>query len=550
MKKGYLTSRRFLFQTSAVILSMMLFSLGLVITGEGASTIRVDSVEMFGLTGSTNNMAFVFERYAIVAPYAPKSAVNEDSTLEDFDNHFLYLIDTKRPDLGIQKVDIKCYYPTKLIYDPDTRVAFIRGTRYEQVEDKYEPVEVISHVLINLDDNGKPVFGNAITFDVRGVDSERTNNALPDLGLGRRGNVLVFSNGASAYTFTLTEGYIRDINFRSVFNPDDSISFMGVDEATNTLVVSVTQREKREDGEIKESSELWFYELQLDGTVTLITRVLPPGFPEGTAIAAGSNVVIVSGTPAEGAAFATPLSAYLVTNDGSICTVDLTTPTFDGSVKRIETVPALAQGDPENASARILSYDAQKKVLTVLKRGNISQIRRPLYGRPRATGSIRRPLYARVQESPALVFAQFGKRSDKLREMKVFEAEFSAGDALSTLTLGQGSAPAFATYSGHLYSVNLSESVSKASLVSLGQIGDRVDYLAFNSQRNSYVSINSFRVNEDGTEIAEPGALSVAKFASLGTLPGLFQGMSLFGSLTKNAVPSIRRPVNIGRPTR
>ena len=330
-----------------------------------------------------------------------------------------------------------------------------------------------------------------------------------------------------------------------------------MDEATNTLIISVTTREKLEGGEVKESSELWFYDLQLDGTVNLRTRILPPGFPEGTAIAAGSNVVIVPGAAAADGVFSEPLSAYLVTNDGSICAVDLTTLEADGTVKpvdgfvkRIETIPALAQVDLENASSRILNYDAQKKVLTVLKRGNVSQIRRPLYGRPRATGNIRRPLYARVEESPALVFAQFGKKIDKLREVRVFESEFAVDDGLSTLTLGQGSAPVFATFSGNLYSVDLSESVGKASLVDLGQIGERVDYVAFNSQRNSYVSINSFRVNEEGTEIEQPGAFSVARFPGSGPAPGLFQSLSLFGSLARNVLPSIRRPVNIGRPSR
>src|SRR5215213_8307803 len=98
MKKGILLSRRLLLQASAVLMSLALFSIGLVISGEGAQPIKIDSVELCGLTGSANNMAFVFDRYVIVAPYAPKAPVSDDSALEDFDNHFLYLVDTKRPE--------------------------------------------------------------------------------------------------------------------------------------------------------------------------------------------------------------------------------------------------------------------------------------------------------------------------------------------------------------------------------------------------------------------------------------------------------------------
>ncbi|HVF91907.1 MAG TPA: hypothetical protein VNH22_17710, partial [Blastocatellia bacterium] len=521
MKKGILSSRRLLLQASAVLVSLALISVGLAISGEGAQPIRIDSVELDGLTGTANNMAFVFDRYVIVAPYAPKSPVTEESALEDFDNHFLYLVDTKRPELGIQKTDIKCYYPTRLIYDPETGVAFVRGTRYEPVDDKYEPVEVIAHVKINLDDNGKPIFGNAITFDMKGVDTDRANDALPDLGLGRRGSVLVFGNGASVYTFTLNEGYIYHLPLVALrdYSQDHAISYLGVDKATNTLVISVNNRERREDGSIKESSTLWFYELRVDGTVDLKKIIVPSKFPEGTAIIAGSNVAIVPGPADPVTGFATRTIAYFVTTDGSLCSVDLAGDAIDGVVKRLETIPALAQADAENTSARLLEYDAQKKVLTILKRGNISQIRRPFYGRPGRPGHIRRPFYAHVEESPALVFAQFtGKKFLKLSEIKVFSNEFEAGDALSTLTLGQGSAPAFATYSGKLFSVNMPESVSSATLVNVGHIGDRIDYLTYNPQRNSYVAINSFLTNEEGTEIEQPGALSVARLVYNGPL--------------------------------
>ncbi|HYP28635.1 MAG TPA: hypothetical protein VE262_18130 [Blastocatellia bacterium] len=542
-------------------MSLALFFAGLVISGEGAQPMKIDSVELCGLTGSVNNMAFVYERYVIVAPYAPKTLVTDESTLEEFDNHYLYLIDTKRPDLGIQKTDLKCYYPTRLIYDAGAGVAFVRGTRYEQVGGKYEPVEVISHVRINLDDNGKPTFGNAITFDVKGIDSDRANDALPDLGLSKRGNVLVFGNGATVYTFTLNEGYIYNVSLLSAaeYSQDNSISYLDVDEATNTLVAVVNRRERKEDGGVKEYSTLRFYSLRDDGTIDLKKKIEPDKFPAGTALTAGSNVVIVPGPPDPSTGYESINSAYFVTNDGSLYVADLTegnslaADPFDAPLRQLDTIPELAQSDPENASARILKYDAQKKILTIVKRGNISQIRRPFYGRPGRPGNIRRPFYARVAESPAVVFAQFGKKNSKLSGVKVFTDEFEEGDGLSTLAIGPGAAPSFATYSGRLYSVNLPDNVSGATLDNVGQIGERIDNLAFSPQRNSYVSINSFRANEEGTEIEQPGVLSVAKLLNNGnvpTSPGLFQSLTSISLGIDKVIPSIRRPVNIGRPAR
>src|ERR1044071_10100104 len=62
---------------------------------------KVSEVPLSGVNGESNNIAFAFDRYALVAPYAPSKTVDENSDISELDNHFIYLVDTKKPAAGV-----------------------------------------------------------------------------------------------------------------------------------------------------------------------------------------------------------------------------------------------------------------------------------------------------------------------------------------------------------------------------------------------------------------------------------------------------------------
>src|SRR5215216_5263009 len=98
-------------------------------------------VDLPGVTGASNNLAFAFDRYILIAPYAPSNTGDDAS--DEPNNHFIYLIDTKKPNSEPKAKDLttaqasdgsskRLFYPTKLVFDPETNIAYVRGTRYEQ----------------------------------------------------------------------------------------------------------------------------------------------------------------------------------------------------------------------------------------------------------------------------------------------------------------------------------------------------------------------------------------------------------------------------------
>src|SRR5262249_7147464 len=82
---------------------------------------QITSINIPGLAGTENNFQFAYERFALLAPYAQSQTVTEDTRLADLDNHYLYVIDSKklknplRADLG------NCYYPTRAYFEPNSQ---------------------------------------------------------------------------------------------------------------------------------------------------------------------------------------------------------------------------------------------------------------------------------------------------------------------------------------------------------------------------------------------------------------------------------------------
>src|ERR1044071_7023511 len=58
---------------------------------------KISSVELPGVSGATNNVAFAYDRYVLIAPYAPSKPVEDNNDLSQLDNRFIYLVDTKKP---------------------------------------------------------------------------------------------------------------------------------------------------------------------------------------------------------------------------------------------------------------------------------------------------------------------------------------------------------------------------------------------------------------------------------------------------------------------
>ncbi|HVG20625.1 MAG TPA: hypothetical protein VNI02_16365, partial [Blastocatellia bacterium] len=107
-----------------------------------ATAWKISSVELAGASG-VNNVAFAFDRYVLIAPYASSKPVEDNNDLSQLDNCFLYLIDTKKPSEQPKRVKLTTnnspnssgkviYYPSRVLFDADSSTVFVRGTRFEE----------------------------------------------------------------------------------------------------------------------------------------------------------------------------------------------------------------------------------------------------------------------------------------------------------------------------------------------------------------------------------------------------------------------------------
>lgn len=537
----------------AILVLALLGMLGLPhINTEAASPWKVTSVPLAGVNGGSNNVVFAFDRFALVAPYAPSTPINEETDLTQLDNHSIHLIDTKKPSSGVLTAKLETatgsrtvYYPTKVLFDPNSQIAYVRGTRFDSKENGEEPVEVVAYLRLNLDDNGKAIFNsNATVIDIKGVGTdERCSDAPTDFALGQNGKLLVFTNGASILTYNVDLGYIYKVDVvTGKFGEDSKITFLDVDQSTDIVTVCWSIREKGEGESFKNSSELQFYHLSSDGSLNLIKRVLPWEFPEGTALVPGSNVAIaLSGEKSE------QKFAYFVTNDGSLNQIDLNSDGFVGAVKQIQKFDDLAQGSVGDASPRIIKVDSAKRVIGIVKQGFTAQIRRPTNGRPNRP-IIRSLSTFKPVEPPAFALVKLSKKG-KVVSSNLFVSEFSQEEGLTSFIPAADGQWLLSTHSGNLYSVGVGDDPQKASPQLMTYLGPRTDQIAFLSARSSVVAINSFESNENGDEILAMGSLVVAKMSDFSTQSAtmsLQSRVSSSGSTGKKSGPNlfIRRPCN------
>jgi hypothetical protein len=279
-----------------VLLALLLVYGTLNYSLRAASSLPTYSVPLGGVTGATNNTVLAFGRYILVAPFWPSKGVAENGDLDisQLDNNLLYVLDTKKPNSeplskvltawdSKRGIDKTVYFPTRLVFDPQTSNVYVRGTRFEERDGEVIAIDVIAYVKLNLDDNGKPIFEpTVVPIDIQGIKAPYTGNAPLDFAFGTKGELMVFTNGASIYSYNLDQGYLYGVGIvpESEYSESDSISFLDVDPQTN--VVSVCwNKSVVKDNVTNVTSEISFYRLNDNGTFEILKRVYSDQLPAG-----------------------------------------------------------------------------------------------------------------------------------------------------------------------------------------------------------------------------------------------------------------------------
>lgn len=554
MNTGVLFKRMRRMRIVIVLLALLLAYGALSYSPRAATSLPTYSVELGGITGTTNNTVLAYGRFVLVAPFWPTAGVDENGELDltQLDNSFIYVIDTKKPNnqplakeltawdskLGAAKT---VYFPTRLVFDSQSNNVYVRGTRFEEKDGEVTPVDVIGYVHVNLDDNGKPVFDTTVVLiDIQGVSNPFTSEAPLDFGFGANGGLMVFTNGASVFSYNLEQGYLYGVGIvpESEYSTDDSISFLDVDPATNVVTVCWNRKVVSKDGVASVSSEISFYRLGEDGTFEILKRVYADQLPEGAALANGSNIAVVSDGDSEFALFAT--------NDGSLCTVDLRSDGVQATVKRLYNFPELARASDTDTSPLLTQYDLAKRTIGIVKPGFTAQISRPTNGKK---GRISRPtnLHITSEAAPVLVMARLGKKN-RVVSSSSFSEDFKGEGGLTNFVSGENSQWLISTYSGNLYSVDVASDLPESTLTLAGQVGSRVERIDYYANRSTIVAINSFTLEGDGMRLASPGSMVVGRMSDPNSLSGAsLQALLPTASVFGRHAPSIRRPCNIKR---
>ena len=71
-------------------------------------------------------------------------------------------------------------------------------------------------MFTNLGEDGKPAFApSVLSFRIKGRESNYASDAPDGVVLGQDGRYLVFQNGTSIFTYSLSEGYLYTVPFIS-----------------------------------------------------------------------------------------------------------------------------------------------------------------------------------------------------------------------------------------------------------------------------------------------------------------------------------------------
>lgn len=552
MNKGRLFSRIRKMRIVVVLLALLLTYGTVTYSLRAANPIQVYSINLGGVTGAANNTVMAYGRYILIAPFWPSSGVaaNGDLDLSKLDNRFLYVIDTKKPNNEPLKEDLTSavsqkgtektiYFPTKVLFDAASSTVYVRGTRFDETDEGVTPIDVIAYVHMNLDDKGKPVFDtNIVPIDIKAVSGGYATDAPQYFALGANGNLMVFTNGASIFSYDLNQGYLNEkpIVPPKQYSADNSISFLDVDQSTNVVSVCWNNKTANAHGDIDVSSQLSFYQLEKGGTFSLMKRVASDQFPSGAALSDGSNIAIVSDNDSEFAVF--------TRSDGSLCSVDLQSDGVVGNVKQLYQFSELAQLSAVDAGRLMVQYDLPTRAIGIVSPGFSIQISRPINGR---RGRISRPINI-TSATPVLAIGRLNKKN-RVASVSVFTQDFDGEGGLSNFVSWQGSQWLISTYSGKLFSAGIPSDLKDSKLQYVGPIGSRVERIDYYGDRDSIVAIESFTLEDDGLGLASPGSVVVGKVFDLQSQPNgtVVQALLPTASMLGKRVPAIRRPCNIKR---
>jgi hypothetical protein len=543
---------------SGVILIALILLVGFLVSSpRAAQSWKVASVNLAGADGANNNMAFAYDRYIMVAPYAPSKVPTDPAAVDQLDNYKIYLIDSKRPaddNVLAQALETpsdhkRLYYPTKVVYDEQSKTVYVRGTRYEAVDGGVMEIAAIAYMHLNLDGNAKPVFSDdLVMIDIAGVDDQKTTSDAPDdFALAFGGNVLVFTNGASIFTYNLDHGYLYSVDIvdAKAYSAGSRISYLDVDPVTNFLTV-YWNGQVEQGGKVKNFTELSIYKLAQGGTMQLNKRLHGEQFPDGVFITPGSNAVVLTDASSK------PASVLFVTSDGMLSQIEMTSDEVYSPLKPLFQFVSMAASGPDS-SPRLIEYDPVKRTVGVVRQGYTAQIRKPINDRGGRRGSVIRALslFSAV-ESPALALARFKNTSFKVVASKEYTDDFRDESGLTRLVNGRDSQWLLATHSGKVLALSTADAIETMAPTLLTQVGPRTGRVAYFDSRDSIVAITSFSLDSTEQEIDEAGTLVVARQsgASAQSLGVVSAATVLARRVAKAQGPTlgIRRPCNLSKP--
>jgi len=529
-----------------VLLGLLLAYGGFIYSPQAATPIQLYSVSLGGITGVANNTVLAFDRFLLVAPFWPSSGVadNGDLDLTKLDNKFIYVVDTKKPNNPVLSKELSnwdtkqgtaktVYFPSKVVFDSASSNVYVRGTRFDESNGEVTPIDVIAYVHLSLDDSSKPVLDtNVIPIDIKGVSSDFTSSAPLDFALSSNGN-LVFTNGASVFSYNLSQGYLYELPIvhPSTYGSDDNVSFLDIDQATNVVSICENRNSLDANKSPTTSSEISFYRLTDTGTFNFLKIVRADQLP--ATLSSGSNIAILSDSDSQ--------TAFFVTSDGSLSSVDLLSGGASAAVKQLYTFPELAQSDSAQNPLSV-QYDPSTKSLGIVKRGFTIQISRPLNGK---RGHISRPLNI-ASHTSVLAMARLGKKN-RVASTNSFSQEFAGEGGISNFVTGPNSQWLISTYSGKLYGVGIASDLQNSQLQYLGPIGSRIDRVEYYANRTSVVAISAFMLEGDGLQVASPGSLVIGRMGATQaqSASAVLQALLPTASVLGKRAPSIRRPCNI-----
>jgi hypothetical protein len=349
-----------------------------------------------------------------------------------------------------------------------------------------------------------------LTIPIEGVRNKSSVDA-PDAFV-LHNDIFSFTDGAAVYTYSLNQGFLYKVAFITpdTYDPEtNTISDLALDAESMVLSIVVSKKTKVGGNEWKHSTELYFYSLAENGTITQLSHIAPEGFGDA-AIAPGSSFAIGgTGILTDGKANG---SAYFMASNGKLYQASWTGVSADvGKLTEIASLEEYTQPDSEFLSSVSTAYNKETRVFELLKSGGSVFIHRPLNTNGRGKiGSIHRPLNIRVNvDEPVLALLQVAAKKTKVLGQKIFFTELQGQGGVSNIISDEAGNRYVATYSGNLFGVNKGNEVEKSTLDFMGQIGNRLSGISYFASRNTIVGINALEA--EGGSIVSPGGLSLAK---------------------------------------